>query len=287
MRLLLALALLPAAACAFVPLGQKKKVPLAPPTKAMIFGDYSEEEYDQQLGLKDTLSRDQMGALARLAAAFSPNALQLKQIEHVNVLVVDNQHLDIEAVVCEDDGCVTLLIPVQFPSPCDDNNGGMDECVIDNLLMLDDHAATVIEQKELRERSQTADDYWRQELITCGDYDELPHWWMAGLPSDCTTIQSLLNGEDFLHEIKSLAFHHLQSQVVNRSFRVEQAAVAGLCPSGMILRARVTEAPLFAEETTQVRTVSIQFPYPVSTVEELRSQVLGAVSAAMPSTDHE
>lgn len=285
MRLLLFLSFLPVAVRTFVPPERQKKVSFVPPlTKALIYGDYSEEEYNQQLGLKDILSRDQVAALARLAAAFSPHALKLSNIEHVNVLGVDNQHLDIEAVVCEDDSCLTLAIPVQFPYPCDNVNMGMEECVIENLHMLDGHAESVIEQKELQERVETEDDYWRQELMSCSD-DQFPSWWMTGMTSDCDTVQGLLNGQDFLHEIKVLAFYHLQSQVINNSFRVEQAAVAGLCPSGMILRARLTEAPLFVEETTEIRTVYIPFATPVSSVEELRSQVLQIVSAAGPPSD--
>ena len=60
------------------------------------------------------------GHLARLAVAFSPpeRALALDRIERVDVVCVRDDHIEIEAIVCEDGGCVSLSVPVKFPRDC-------------------------------------------------------------------------------------------------------------------------------------------------------------------------
>jgi len=61
-----------------------------------------------------------VSALAKLAVAFSPleRRITLSDINAVNLLKIDGDRIEIEAVVCDDDSCVSLFIPVDFPNSC-------------------------------------------------------------------------------------------------------------------------------------------------------------------------
>jgi hypothetical protein len=92
------------------------------PTKT--YSDSSESESFGQCtphgaAVAESLSYDQkrVGSLARLAVAFSPpeRALSLDAIEKVEVICVGQDHIDIQAIICEDGGCITLAVPIKFP----------------------------------------------------------------------------------------------------------------------------------------------------------------------------
>lgn len=93
--------------------------------------------------------RGRMGSFARLAAAFSPpeRGIGIKDIEKVEVTCVREDSIELEAILCETYGCVTLTVPVQFPTEC----GGTDlGCAIQNLDTLDIRAETMVSARMSR-----------------------------------------------------------------------------------------------------------------------------------------
>src|SRR5210317_1128900 len=102
--------------------------------------DVSKELSFSSHHLADRLSRDPDNAstLARIASAFSPPGytVDLTNINDARCLHVDNTHLEIEAVVCDNYECSSLLIPVNFPQECNVEYG-LEECVLKNVEDLD------------------------------------------------------------------------------------------------------------------------------------------------------
>jgi hypothetical protein len=183
--------------------------------------------------LKSVISRTEASAamLARLAVAFSPasRSLDIRDIEHVQVLEVDSMHLDIQAVICEDDGCVTLKVPVPFPVPCvvgdsdtEEDEDEEEHCVLSNLQRLDLQAQETIRTlawNEVHHEDVAAEHRMHRELLrdaTGGGDDgalHFPTWWVY--PSSTTTsdelrracdgIRKLLNDDEFRSAVASLA----------------------------------------------------------------------------------
>eukprot|EP00542_Grammatophora_oceanica_P011258 CAMPEP_0194032642 /NCGR_PEP_ID=MMETSP0009_2-20130614/5535_1 /TAXON_ID=210454 /ORGANISM="Grammatophora oceanica, Strain CCMP 410" /LENGTH=444 /DNA_ID=CAMNT_0038673149 /DNA_START=45 /DNA_END=1379 /DNA_ORIENTATION=- len=172
----------------------------------------SKEEHYHSQRLVEELTRQEMSALARLAVAFCPEGQQLglKNIEHVEVLDVDENHLDIQAVVCNnDEGCVTVKVPVAFPHTCADADD-VEGCILDNFYELDHVAEERIEEIQWSEkRSELTQSSWKQ--LTNRDKGDLPSWWIPpfALAEECDTLRSLLNEEDFQEELVALAVQSL------------------------------------------------------------------------------
>lgn len=224
--------------------------------------------------LMDTISQDAAAELARLAVAFCPpnHSLKLEEIENVHVLDVDRHHITIEAVLCETDGCVTLAIPVSFPTPCSDED--ITQCVLENVSRLDSTAHSTLQEHQNRVDNFEDLEHEKRTLVQLKDSTtiEWPLWWEnpGDLLSECTSIQSLLNEEDFLPDVRQLAAHHLDLEG-----QVQLAAVAMVGSTGMILRAQIKEG--YRENTV---TIPITFGQTCRTVESLRAVVLGLVAAA-------
>jgi hypothetical protein len=117
--------------------------------------------------------RDRAGSLARLAVAFSPpeRALSLDQIEAVDVICVREDAIDIQAVICEDGGCVSLAVPIKFPNTCDSNEEWMEGCVRRNVEELDEFARSTLLKK-------SQDDSGEQDLCVLDDQVDFPSWWV-------------------------------------------------------------------------------------------------------------
>jgi hypothetical protein len=241
--------------------------------------------------LKSRIGRTEASAamLARLAVAFSPESrtLDIKDIEHVQVLEVDNRHLDIQAVICEDDGCVTLKVPVPFPVPCGVGDSEEDEeehCVLDNLHLLDLQAQETIrrlEWNEVHHEDVAAKHRMHRELLkeATGDEDALhfPEWWVhPSSTSDelrraCDGIRKLLNDDEFRSAVASMATKAMDaasaaaavstddddddettasSSMSYEDFHVEQAVVAAVCSKGVLLRAAVAPLEILGEHNS-------------------------------------
>jgi hypothetical protein len=235
------------------------------------------EENSQTLTLAEVISKDRVGSLARLAAAFSGpgQAVDLKNINQVKVMCVEKSHIDIEAVVCDTERCVTLAIPVNFPNPCTDE--GLMECILENIQLLDEQAGDRLRELESAETHREEDDGVWKTLRSTGEMD-LPSWWEVcpGMTEDCDQLCSLLNEEGFQAEIRALAIKTLLDSG-ETDFDVEKAAVAAVCPSGVHLRA---QAKRLQKDQHEVVNVPLPFAQPVNDAETLRSAVLNAVMAA-------
>jgi hypothetical protein len=253
---------------------------------------------EKHSALVDFLSHDHITALARLAVAFSPpgHALALRDVEHVQVLRVDENHIDIQAVVCEEDGCVTLQVPVSFPHPCSVMDE-LEECVMGNIGELEVQAETflrTIEWKESHYEEVQAEDREWQVLLATDDL-HFPAWWVhpetREMSDECHSVRSLLNEDGFQAEIRALTEMALaESDAVistddghagTSDWTVEQAAVAAVGPAGFLIRAATQRIELFQEtDSRKVVEVPISFGATADNVSDLRAAVLGAVAAA-------
>uniref|UniRef100_A0A7S2VER6 Uncharacterized protein n=1 Tax=Entomoneis paludosa TaxID=265537 RepID=A0A7S2VER6_9STRA len=206
---------------------------------------------------------DRVGALARLAVAFSPpeRQLSLDQIEKVDVLCVSPTHIDIMAIVCEDGGCVSLAVPVQFPSSCSTNE--LEGCVVQHLEQLD-HASVAS----------------AHALDTIAEY---PSWWvdpttMADpvLQAECDSMRLLLNEDEFAVERIALAQDAATAATSVPQSQMQQATIVQLGPGGILFQVKSgTEwnAPL----------LNVFYPFsggPHQSVDTLRAAVLGCVATA-------
>lgn len=232
--------------------------------------------------LAQFLSREAVASLARLAVAFSPQGLKLKHLEDVHVLEVNSTHVDLEVVVCENDNCITLEVPVLLAHHCPVEQE-MDDCVLDNLEEMDLEASRIIRQIEWDESHHEEMEDMRRQLLALQSTDDLhyPDWWTASgsLDTECQSMRRLLNEEDFVSEVKALAMQALGFETVE--WMVEQVAVAAVGPSGLLLRATAKEVKIFDEESSlQLLEIPIAFTEKVLDVEALNSAVLGAVAAA-------
>lgn len=69
-------------------------------------------------------SPEWVAPLARIAAEYTKRLtptighIKVQQIEHVSITKVAPSHVDIEAIVCENEACVSLSVPVPFTQPC-------------------------------------------------------------------------------------------------------------------------------------------------------------------------
>ena len=180
--------------------------------------------------------RQRVGSLARLAAAFAPSdqPLDIQSLDHVGVHAVDGQHMEIEAIMCDQSDCTSVLVPVVFPHACNEDTSGnientdiMEACVIENLEELDDQAKNSL---ELLEELQ-------YPVI------QYPEWWISSqsmgdpeLVQEALTIQRLLNGEEFANDLRNLVCKALGIDI-QQSYLISKALVADIGPAGFCFKA--------------------------------------------------
>ena len=180
--------------------------------------------------------RQRVGSLARLAVAFAPSdqPLDIQSLDHVGVHSVDGQHMEIEAVMCDQSDCTSVLVPVTFPHECQEGTGGnfentesMEACVIENLDELDNEASNTLELME--------------ELHS--PIIQYPEWWVSALSvgdpelvQEALTIQRLLNGEEFANDVRNLVCKALDIDS-NQSYLISKALVADIGPAGFCFKA--------------------------------------------------
>ena len=253
---------------------------------------------DKNSALVDFLSHDRITALARLAVAFAPpgHALDLRDVEHVQVLRVDENHIEIQAVVCEQDGCVTLQVPVSFPHPCSEADE-LQECVMGNLGELEVQAETFLRTIEWNESNYEDVQAEQREWQVLLETDDLhfPEWWVhpetREMRGECQSVRNLLNEDGFLAEIRALTGMALaESDAVistddghanTSDWTVEQAAVAAVGPAGLLIRAATQRLELSEEtDTRRIVEVPISFAVTANNVSDFRAAVLGSIAAA-------
>mmetsp|Transcript_16720 Transcript_16720/g.27129 ORF Transcript_16720/g.27129 Transcript_16720/m.27129 type:complete len:336 (-) Transcript_16720:240-1247(-) len=219
--------------------------------------------------------------LARLAFAFRPrehSGLKLQDIEHVQIICVHPHSIEMEAILCESLGCVSLHIPIAFPSSCD-NDGSFQTCVLQNLQDLDDSATTQV-TAALSSSSPTF--LQQQQELQSNILDDYPSWWShasspSSLETEGQTLQEILNEDEFAPELLALAQEALSKQQQPSTIsKIQKARCARVGPSGMAIKAIVE-----IEQQTQVVNVFVPFGGTTShqTAEGLRAAVLGAIAA--------
>lgn len=179
--------------------------------------------------------RQRVGSLARLAAAFAPSdqPLDIQRLDHVGVHAVDGKHVEIEAIMCDQSECTSVLVPVVFPHQCNEGGGNientesMEACVIENLEELDDQATTSL---QLLEKLQCP-------VI------QYPEWWISSqsmgdpeLVQEALTIQGLINGEEFANDLRNLVCKALGIDI-QQSYLISKALVADIGPAGFCFKA--------------------------------------------------
>ncbi len=215
---------------------------------------YLEQAVDNEIPHAELADRlfsepDKASVLARLVSAYSlpEYSIELPNINNVRCLYVDSKHLEIEAVVCDNYECSTLLVPVEFPKECD-LDCGLEECVLSNVQSLDDQSKDLIQARL---------DYFADEEEAKKAYDvfnligtdylkssptKLPEWWVPPLSSEdvseCDMIEKLLNEADWQLEMRGLCKQVL-NEVVNDGDEIKLALVKAVGPAGMVLEAQV------------------------------------------------
>lgn len=234
-----------------------------------------------------------MAQLAKIAVAFSPSQtkLALKDVEYVRVIAVDGEHMELEAVVCEDDGCITVFVPVRFPWSCGggDSSSSMEECVLSNVNELDAQASTavVVETNNGDAASSSAFFHYVDQHVVDVDDIELnanannayPDWWVHAeeqeLWEECDNLRRILNEEDFTNEVKALVCyaHELLEQTAR--FELKKVKVVAVGPAGILFRAK-------AIEDSSGNGILLEVPFSfggiLSNSEQMRSAVLGAIA---------
>lgn len=232
--------------------------------------------------------RDRMGSFARLAVAFSPpeRGLGIQDIERVEVTCVRDNKIELEAMLCEHTGCVSLSVPIQFPNDC----GGewLDSgCVIQNLDALENKAESYFISTASSANEQTLDNADLEELCLLNENVAYPNWWVppecdANLAADCNNIKSLLNEAEFHRDIVTLAQDGLGHHVVGQSgdYIVRRAKVAAVGPAGICLKVAAVQQSLPGRG---VQYMDVVYPFggtPVKDADALRAVVLGVIAAA-------
>ena len=199
--------------------------------------------------LTDLLSHDPENAsiLARIASAFSPQGytIDLANIRDVRCICIDDKHLEIEVMVCDDHECSSLLVPVDFPEEC---NLEDEECIMNNVYNLNYQGNDLIQERMNvfadEEEAQKAHEIFK--LISDSDYlkpspTALPEWWAPATSSEeiseCNMMETLLNGADWQLEMRCLCKNMLQES--GTADEVQLSRVKAIGPTGMILEAHV------------------------------------------------
>jgi hypothetical protein len=204
--------------------------------------------------------------LARLAAEYTKHMnngirVNVQQIEHVSVRNVASSHMDIEAIVCENDSCVSLSVPVPFTQPCVNNNNdhhvssmsqhqprlqqdsNFEDCVIRNIKELD---TIQLQQQALSPTTTDTTDI----MITSIENIEYPSWWVYPGPSmeftkECQVLLNILNEQEFTSDVLRLVTKGLYRMLnmdphntdgAKSMLQVHTATAVAVGPAGIIFR---------------------------------------------------
>lgn len=258
-----------------------------------IFGFSSEPNPTEAVfaQLADKLSKDpeNVSKLALIAAAFSPRGYEINMahINQIGCLTVDNRHLDIEVVVCDQGDCNSLLIPAHFKNECDMNDlGGLEDCVLKNVDILNrESEELVMARKEETFEDSIGAQRALDVLSSLGSAPPkvMPDWWiyprLSEESEECDLIQDLLNGRDLEEMVRGLA---MAIELQNESRNIVQSAIVrDIGPAGIVLQAQVED--MFKD----VVLMEIPIPFASGPVElndglrSIRDEVLGMVSASV------
>lgn len=240
---------------------------------------------EHAVSLKDTLLREGVDSLARVAAAFAPSehAINLKDIDHVDVLGIDGNHIDIEAVVCQEDTCVTHMVPVPFPHPCPPEE--MEGCVLDNVGQLDAQAEVKLKDMEWTEAHEVHMLRSFQDLASMNQGLDFPDWWVpipSSMSEDCDGILEVLNQKDFTSDVRALAVRALSYLDDGERLEAETAIVIAICPAGIYLRVTARNTGFLHEGQIEIVDVPCAFGgEPAVDSSSLRGALQTAIGSAL------
>jgi hypothetical protein len=237
--------------------------------------------------------QEKIATLARLAATHcQDSSLILENIQDVHVISVDNEHIEISAIMCNDDSCVSVLVPVQFLNPCNvEDDSNLTECILENILDLDELALKVIQQKDLWNNIDL-DGLLMEEYLSQPE-NSYPIWWISAEESintrsthshdmdencslnDFQDMKRFLNNDNFEKEITSFARQLIASNE-KKGYQVFRARVTEVGPLGICLRAMVLDRTSSPEQGLVI-DIYHQFDEYVSDNNSLRRSVLAAL----------
>jgi hypothetical protein len=227
--------------------------------------------------------------LARLAFVFRPKehvGLKLQDIERVHVVCISSNSIELEVILCESLGCVSLHIPIEFPSSCsrDDDDALFQTCVLQHLETLDNDtttASTIATELTNPTNNQKED-----------DVAALPSWWISAsttnpaFQAECQTLQDILNESEFQPELRALAQDALnknaqqQQHSTTTKVVVHKVECLEVGPAGIAMKASLL---LDGQNTNAVDVI---FPFgglPHRSPESLRAATLGAIATVSPA----
>ena len=245
--------------------------------------------YEECLPDRLTINQDKIAPLARLAVAFSPpeSGLKLEDIENIEVLSMDENHIELSAVVCDGESCVTLFVPISFPHVCEKGNDGrtIEECILDNINELDTEAGKIISENKLNaeEDMKKDQDFLHLSSNNIRRVVDLPSWWIApgDLYNECEIIRQLLNDEEYNFEINALASRGLEYLGNSNDFSLEKASVAAVGPAGFCFKADVKKKENQNNRDDKEIDVYIPYKFGVESIDDfqsLKAAVLGSVA---------
>jgi hypothetical protein len=236
--------------------------------------------------LADKLSSKHQAALGHLASAFSPagHDIRLEQINSVRCSSVDNKHIEIEAILCDDLECNSLLVPVDFPKEClMGDDGGSDsltveDCVIENIDVLEREGETALSQHNAAEKLEHVhyETLQSAEALLRDAPLEFPDWWVPPNnkeDSACELLIELLNEEDMLDERIDLA-RRACNLLPNDDIKTVKVQVVG--PIGLLLKVKVGSRRE-GDQGIITKEVSIKFPEGTCSIREKMLELLSSV----------
>lgn len=255
--------------------------------------------------IAEKLSQDpsKIPLLALLASAFSPTGydIDLGHINTVRCLAVDNRHLEIEAIVCDETECSSLLVPVDFVEECDISNiddfSGLEECVLGNVVSLSGRGEELIKAREVEntfedeigavralEVLQSVHDF-REKSSSSSDIssNNMPEWWIYPRVSEeadeCDMIRNLMNEQDMQDVVEALASYELKKMDVHFRWGWERVIsstyVRAIGPAGIVLSAEAEDG-VAMDLPISFGSGTVEFK---DSIRSIRSEVLDLVAA--------
>lgn len=210
--------------------------------------------------------------------------------------------MEIEAVVCDESECSSLLVPVTFPEACNLDEG-LEECILRNVNNLYVEGEHLLEERQriFEEESEaqrafevlsTVDAKYLKETTSqpsSSTFDSLPTWWEHVTSTEdvheCNLIQDLLNDdEDFTDMMRGLAEHGLlllrDHNPLLESKSIASAKVKAVGYAGMVLS--VNLKTIVGDDEDMIVDVPIKFkdmlPGNIDEISTIREKVLMTVS---------
>lgn len=233
--------------------------------------------------------------LARLAAALG-HVQKGASITQVRVVSCDASHLDLEAVVCEQEQCVSLHIPVDFVHPCysqELNDQEYEACLMDNLEQLNNQQSLPVSTEQRESYTSRTASTVRTNGKDLNDHIQLPDWWVysesVSLAKECDKLRELLNRDDFRNDLVDLWDRNNPKQQQEQSRQQQQSPwmintvrVARIGLAGIVLQQQ-QPYPAATSGSSEITSGTADTPYlalpfhvlaPVSNANDLREAVL-------------